>query len=255
MRISVASEPGSADVPNEDWAGAVPGMVVVLDGVTSVTGGGACRHGTPWFVRELGTRLLTAAGLPRVPLSGVLATAISQVAQLHGGLCDLASIDAPSAAVAMLRTGPEVAEWLVLADATVVLNTPDGVTVVTDDRVAASVADVPRRGAGTGTLIAERRAVYRNRPGGYWVAAADPEAARNAVCGSVPAGGLTRALVLTDGAARLADMFGGMWEGVIGMWPDDVIREVRETESGDPGCVRWPRFKVCDDATAVAWTR
>jgi len=253
LRVSGASEPGSEDVPNEDWWGATSSVIVVLDGVT-VPGGMAsgCKHGTPWYVHQLGIRLLSRAALiPDMPLDEILGAAITAVAQMHWSSCDLSSLGSPSAAVAMLRADGSSAEYLALADVTIALEAAGGLQVITDDRVAATVADVVHAGADQGEQIAERRETHRNRPGGYWVAAADPEAAANAVTGTVT--GLTRAAVLTDGASRAADMFGESWEFTIRANPEKLIREVRSREGFDPRCEHYPRFKVSDDATAVTW--
>lgn len=61
MRVLLASEPGVAERPNEDFAAAVPGAVVLLDGAgylpDSATG---CVHGVAWYARTLGG--LLAAG-------------------------------------------------------------------------------------------------------------------------------------------------------------------------------------------------
>ena len=253
MRISAATEAGSPDVPNEDWYGVTPSVIVVLDGVTSrgsVTG--SCSHGTPWYVRQLGACLLGVAERKPWPLATALRWAIGAVAEMHRE-CDLAAIDAPSAAVGVLRFSERYAEYLVLADVTVLLETAHGIQAVTDNRVEASVANVPVMAPDVGEQIAARRKADRNREGGYWVAAGDPAAADHAVARLMPLAGLQRAAVMTDGASRAADMFGSPWESVIGTDATTLIREVRRAEALDPGCVRWPRFKMSDDATAVFW--
>jgi hypothetical protein len=250
MRISAACEPGSPAVPNEDWWGATSRAVVVLDGVTLLAGMTAgCTHGTPWYVAQLGSRLLAGAEDTSAPLSVILGHAIAEVAALHPE-CDLASVGAPSAAVAMLRLEDDV-EYLALADVTILLETDEGIRVVTDNRVSSSVASVDPAAPDVGLRVEERRVADRNRPGGYWVAAADPEAAAHAVTGSVPASGLGRAAVMTDGASRLVDMLGIAWERVAEMDAPSVISEVRAAELLDAARTRWPRFKVSDDATIV----
>jgi len=258
MRFSVASEPGDPDVPNEDWAGVTPAVIVVLDGVTvheSMASG--CSHGTPWYVQQLGIRLVAAAALhDDMPLPVVLARAIRDVTALHPG-CDLAALGAPSAAVGMLRfANGGTAEYLVLADVTVVLKTSSGVTVITDDRVNMR-GGVDPAGPRVAARVAEHRRADRNQPGGYWVAAADPRAAEHAVAGSVRLGGLSRAAVVTDGAARAVDLFGvTRWADVL-VQADagQLIRTVRDVERSDSSCAQWPRFKRNDDATAVFWRR
>jgi hypothetical protein len=256
LHVCMASESGSPMVPNEDWGAVTPGAIIVLDGVTIPEGmdQDGCMHSTPWYVQELGLRLLTGASDPAIPLPVVLENAITAVAKLHGDTCDLSSPASPSAAVAMVRFSDDRMEHLVLADATIAIQNHVGeIVVVTDDRVDASVAAIPRQGARVGTLIGERRAIHRNQPGGYWVAAAEPEAAAHALTGDVSLKDLTRVAVMTDGASRASDMFAMPWETTLRFSPKALINQVRRRESSDLNCVKWPRFKVSDDATVAIW--
>ena len=96
----------------------------------------------------------------------------------------------------------------------------------------------------------------RNRPGGYWVAAADPQAASQAITGTLPGGSLHRAVLLSDGASRLVDPFKlATWEELLALLeessPDELLRQVRAAEAIDPESRQWPRTKRSDDATAV----
>jgi hypothetical protein len=96
----------------------------------------------------------------------------------------------------------------------------------------------------------------RNRPGGYWVAAADPQAASQAVTGTLPSKRLQRAVLLSDGASRLVDLFElATWEELLALLdesgPDELLRQVRAAEAVDPEGRQWPRTKRSDDATAV----
>jgi hypothetical protein len=109
-------------------------------------------------------------------------------------------------------------------------------------------------GAGAQLTRALRRA--RNRPGGYWVAAADPQAASQAVTGTLPSRNLHRAALLSDGASRLVDPFQlATWEELLALLdesgPDELLRQVRAAEAVDPEARQWPRTKRSDDATAV----
>jgi hypothetical protein len=95
-----------------------------------------------------------------------------------------------------------------------------------------------------------------HRPGGYWVAAADPEAASQAVTGTLPGKALRRAVLLSDGASRLVDLFGlATWEELVELLdesgPEELLRQVRAAEAVDPEGRQWPRTKRSDDATAV----
>jgi hypothetical protein len=253
--ITAVTLPGGA-APNEDWYACTPDMIAVLDGVTVPSGmESGCRHGTPWYVRNLGTRLLMhAAG--EGTLAGALASAITEVAALHSGTCNLDAIGAPSSALAVVRARADVIEWLVLADVTIMLGTAsEGLVAVTDNRVAESMEGLD---AGTPDLskrIADARRESRNVPGGYWVAAADAIAARHARTGVMPASEVLQVDVLTDGAARIADLFGMQWPEAIGLGPEGIVRTVRILESADSRQAFWPRLKDRDDATAVRWLR
>ena len=67
MRVLLASEPGAAERPNEDFAAAVPGAVVLLDGAGYVPDSDTgCVHGVAWYARTLGG-LLAAGAWPRSP--------------------------------------------------------------------------------------------------------------------------------------------------------------------------------------------
>jgi Protein phosphatase 2C len=267
MRAALATQPGSQDAANEDWAGVLaPGLAVVLDGLSAPDGTGTgCRHGTPWFVSQLGPRLLALAADPARSLADALAEAIRQVASLHPG-CDLTHPGTPSATVVLLRALEDRADYLALADATLLLDTSEGLKVVTDERVS-QLAGKEREAANqvpTGSALKLRRRAQltralrraRNRPGGYWVAAADPRAASQAVTGTLPATSLRRAVLLSDGASRLVDLFElAIWEELLALLdengPDELLRQVRAAEAVDPEGRQWPRTKRSDDATAV----
>jgi hypothetical protein len=267
MHAAIATQPGSLDTPNEDWAGiAVPGLAVVLDGLSAPDGTGTgCRHGTPWFVNQLGPRLLALASDPSRSLADALADAIRQVASLHPG-CDLTHPGTPSATMVLLRAHDEGADYLTLGDAVLLLDTTDGLKVVSDARVN-QLAGKEREAANrvpTGSALKLRRRAQltralrraRNLPGGYWVAAADPQAASQAITGTLPSKSLHRAVLLSDGASRLVDPFGlATWEELLALLdendPDELVRQVRAAEAVDPEGRQWPRTKRTDDATAV----
>jgi hypothetical protein len=198
-------------------------------------------------------------------LTTALARAIEDVASLHRHTCDLKHPGTPSAAIAILRKAGEVFQWLVLGDVTLVLDQGDTVRVVTDDHghvAAAEQAEADKFPIGdprkAEAMIRMKRVelAHRNVPGGFWVASTDPTVAEHALTGEVPASDLQRALLMSDGAARLADTFKMLTHAdvlklVATQGPQEVIRRVREAESQDPEGRRWPRNKRSDDATAL----
>lgn len=248
VRVSWATDQGSPARRNEDFVAAAPGAVVVLDGCGLPLGTDlGCVHGTAWYARSLGTRLLARlldglneapqAGPPvgppegahrpaARPLVGRLAGAIADVAASHRTTCDLRNPATPAATVLALRVRGDVLDYLVLADSTLVLDGPDGLQTVT---------------------------------GGHVYASADPTAAEHAITGTVPLRGVRRALLLTDGATRLADRFGVTdWAGLVEIVERQgsaaLVARTREVERTDPQAVRWPRGKPHDDATVAYCT-
>ncbi|MGH3342260.1 MAG: hypothetical protein ACRDPK_05110 [Carbonactinosporaceae bacterium] len=249
--MSFATEPGRPGGPGDDFVAATATAVVVLDGVTVPEGvDTGCRHGTPWFVRCLGTRLLgrLARGTDE-PLAAVLASAIRETVRLHGEGCDLTHPGTPSATVAILRErderGDGQVDYLVLADSAVVLGLSGGVRVVLDERVERAVAEHRVTTVMHGWRL-------RNRPGGFWLAGTCPEAAYQSLTGQVPGADLPRAAVLTDGASRLVDRFGLVgWQALLEILEHDgpagLLPRVRAAERAGRG---YPG-KRHDDATAV----
>ncbi|MCP9954464.1 hypothetical protein LUX33_42780 [Actinomadura madurae] len=170
-----ATDQGSPERLNEDFVAAAAGAVVVLDGCGLPLGTDlGCVHGTAWYARSLGTRLLARmldgagppAGSPVGPPEGAhrpgtrplvarLAGAIADVAAAHRLSCDLRVPTTPAATVLALRLRGELVDYLVLADSTVLLEGGDGVREITGGTsyAAADPAVARRRG-------------HRHRPGG-----------------------------------------------------------------------------------------
>lgn len=248
MQMAWATDQGSPERPNEDFVAAAPGAVVVIDGCgLSLDTDLGCVHGTAWYARSLGTRLLARltdsmgaapqAGPPvgppegahrpaRRPLVARLAGAIADVAASHRATCDLGLATTPAATVLALRVRGDVLDYLVLADSTLLLDGTEFLQEIT---------------------------------GGHVYAAADPGVAEHAITGTIPLRDLRRAFLLTDGATRLVDEFGLTdWPGLVQLidehGPSGLIDHTRETERTDPEGDRWPRNKIHDDATLAIVT-
>jgi hypothetical protein len=269
MRVLMATEPGAVDRPNEDFAVVVPGAAVLLDGAglppTQETG---CVHGTAWYVRRLGGLLAGGVGDRTTPLRELLRQGIERVSEMHAGTCDLSCSATPQTTVIIVRQLGEMLDYLVLCDSVLLFQPRDGEPrAITDTRLGDhldTLRPAPGLVAGTPEHDAARRAysqqvrAARNQPGGFWLAAADPAAADEALTGREPIAGLTAVALLSDGATRIADRFHLVtWAQIFAILASDgpagLIREVRAAEASDPQGLLWPRGKIHDDATAVYW--
>jgi hypothetical protein len=269
MRVLLASEPGMADRPNEDFAAAVPGAVVLLDGAGYVPDSDTgCVHGVAWYARTLGGLLAAGASDDRVPLPDLVSQGIEQVSLMHAGSCDLRHPATPSATVIVARQRGGTLEYLVLCDSVLLLlrraGEPSAITDTQLEETTTRLQPAASLPAGTPEYDAAWRAygqrleAARNQPGGFWLAAADPGAAAHAVTGSEPVAALSAVALLSDGASRLADRFQlATWAEIgailTGEGPAGLIQRVRAAEAADPQGERWPRAKNHDDATAVLW--
>lgn len=258
MRTEVMSEPGSADRPNEDFAGVcLPasgqgGCAIVLDGVTPPRDGTGCLHSVPWFTARLGGALTELTVSRRdLTLREILGEAIRRTAAGHEATCDLSHPRTPQATAVVTRWSEDAVEYLVLSDSALLLRSPGGaLTPVLDDRLDR----VPRAFLAS-AAIADAR--VRNKEGGFFTAAADPAVAARAVTGTVPRSEVAALVALTDGATRWTETFReGDWTALFDLVRKEgaraLVERVRELEAADrEERVFLGRSKTHDDATVV----
>lgn len=268
MSFVIATDPGRADHPNEDFAAVSARSVVLLDGASAPPGvETGCSHGVAWYTRRLGALLLAEveAGLP---LRDALASAVVSASALHAPICDLGNQETPSATVVVVRRTDTELEYLVLSDSVLLLAGEGGTRSVTDTRLddlRGELARAPyttREGSAEREVERRRRRhairAHRNVPGGFWTAGADPRAAAEAITGAVPLDEVRGFAAMTDGATRAVEVFGAFgWEGALDLvmerGPHALVEEVRALEAADPGQRAYPRGKDRDDATVVLW--
>jgi hypothetical protein len=250
---SAATEPAPGSA-NEDLFRAGNGYALVLDGAGRYPGEqGGCMHPVTWVVSHLadhiGHELANSRSLVEVVRRAIEATVAD-----HGPQCDTDDPLSPGAAGALVRVRDGALEWLVVGDCAVVIEHHDGRhTVVIDDRVD-NLPDAPVTDAAVRTYSPEYVRGVRNRPGGFWVLGAVPDAAGQALVGRVDLDAVARVLICSDGISRLTERYGATWDSVFGLLdaggPQALVSAVRDAELNDPQPRRW-RGKRHDDATVV----
>ena len=244
MRITyaTASAPGRV---NEDYAVCGNEWAVVLDGATAPDGvDSGCVHDVPWLVRHLAAAVTRRILLDSGSLSDLLAGAIEETRDAHASTCDLGNPDSPSSTISIVRVQNGVGDYLTLGDSPIVIRGADQALVpIADERIAHLPGGRP--------YSLELVRSLRNKPGGFWVASTDPDAAYHAVTRSGPFEEGTEVGIFTDGVSRLVESYGYEWEHVFSILdtggPGSVIELVRAAERERP----LRRGKQHDDATAV----
>ena len=155
----------------------------------------------------------------------------------------------PPSIVVDLETGPEVTCDLSIEE----------ISGTEPDAVAGLLFGSDAYGKALAALVARQTATW-NRPDGWWVAAADPDAAQHAHTATYPRPEMRRASAFTDGATRPVDQMRCYdWPEYLDLLdklgPVGLIEHVRTIEQADPDGARHLRTKHHDDATAAQFER
>ncbi|GGM49867.1 hypothetical protein GCM10011608_38440 [Micromonospora sonchi] len=248
------------DRPSEDRVFTIANAVVVLDGASQPEAGE--RNGG-WLADTLGRELAQLLDHRHDDLRRILADAITSVAERY----ELQPGAAPSTTVSIARWNDEVVDVLVLGDSPVVVLARDGeLHQVRDDRLHQVASHQRQHLAGHAdggfrfddrdrwrTLVDAERG-HRNRPGGYWIAEAAPEAAAQAISGRWRRDDVAAAVMMTDGVSAGVDRYRRPpdWNTAVEMAladPAGLVNLVHDAEAEDPEGNRWPRSKRHDDKT------
>jgi hypothetical protein len=253
---------------NQDTVIVTDRAVAVLDGATSWSS----RDGDVVPDRDGGwySRTLAAELLPRLDgdeaLVDVVGAAISRLRDNHG----LTPGRGPESTVTIARWDCASVELYALGDSPVVVVPREGSAAeLLDDRLQSVAAREraayrDRLRAGTGhddefwRLVArlqEAEFTGQNRPGGYWIATADPDAANQALTSRHALADVRAVIVLSDGAATGVDDYASpdAWDDAVDqldrLGPTAFLIAVHAVEDSDPDARRWPRAKCHDDKT------
>jgi serine/threonine protein phosphatase PrpC len=242
--------------------------VIVLDGASAFEPAGVPPGE---YASSLGDSIAAALDkAPAAPLASVLAEAIAAAASALG-LDD--DDGCPSSTVVMARLAGGTLDLLALGDSYIFYGTGPATGMLTDGRLSGLHLPQQRQyrerlAAGGGYDDAHRellralqrgQRLRRNRPGGYWIAAADPAAAGHALALTLPATAETWAVLATDGVVNTARHLGlDDWPALARSGPAAVTRLLRHCQDweqhADPDGQQLPRSKRHDDKAIAALT-
>lgn len=274
LRQQQISTPGTQ--VNEDRVHIGAGAAWVLDGATGLyaerlfpAAASDPAHFVAIVDRALQDRL-PPGGAPLPALLGQVLTDVREHLRTEACLDGLDAAQCPSAAMALAAYDQDLLHLAVLADCRVLVQDDSGLFLdLSDERIApleaAAVADLHARLQAGATLAEGQAAIWpmlrdqrrlSNTPGGYWVLGLDPHAATEVKLISIrTTAERVRILLMTDGFSRLLD-FGLLTPTELlkraateGLAP--LLQELQAVEAADPGCLRHPRVKPADDATAA----
>jgi serine/threonine protein phosphatase PrpC len=239
-------------------------FAAVLDGATSVAGDRS--HDPGWYAGQLADAIEKT-----VPQGGSLAGAVEEAIRAVRDAHGLTPETTPTSTVALARWSDDTVETYTLGDSYAVILYADGTEAVhTDDRLDAvaineRAAYRKRLAEGYGydgghrALLLDLQAEQArrcNRPDGYWIAGAQPEAARHGITSVEGRAGISALVLASDGVdpARhpLATTWHDLYDEAIEHGLDQVLYRIHDAESDDPNGRRWPRSKAHDDKTLLA---
>lgn len=254
MRIASSQLPPAHH--SDDKIFATADAVVMLDGATAFT---PVPVSPSTYAATLGHSVVgQLERAPHLDLRAILAAAIENTAQQLG----LSPGRSPSSTVTILRRRHDHLEILVLGDNLVVV---PGATI-TDDRID-GLDLVQRRqyrvrlAAGSGfdnthrdllRALQVQQAARSNRTGGYWIAEAEPKAARHAVLRCFDIDDVPWAVLVTDGAYTPLQHLGyADWSTLADLTSDGLQALLERCYSweanDDPDARDLPRAKCHDD--------
>ena len=272
------SDSGSAagGTHNDDCWGSVGTAVWILDGATDLTKERlfpAALSDAQWFANAVDSELRNAdwskATIPL--LQSVMQRVLRRFHLEAVGRIDRPSLW-PSAGFALVRAWGDHIEFINLGDCRVLWKRSDsgavrafGSSRVTelDGRVVQEIKRLHREGHTNKDVV--RKAIapmieahrkLKNSPEGYWILDASGEGVVHAQTLLIEAADVETILLCTDGYYRLVDTYQQRTDQSLLLASLDIgvsamIHEIRNIERMDEHCLKFPRIKPSDDATAV----
>lgn len=257
---------GKADVPNDDRIGCASRHAWVIDGATDLGAPGllGAQGGAAWLAAAAQAAFVTANG-PLQAICEQVFDALAAAYERDRQREPIASWELPRAAFAAVALEGEEVVCAHLADCVVLHRSAQGIAFLTPepDREAER-AEAVALGPGTGAhgvrtpaVQADRR-IARERPKA--VLSVDAQMARaGTVYTRTPVSRGDDLVLMSDGFAALFDTYQACTADTFMTQLRErglaaLALQLRQIEQDDAACLRYPRFKMSDDASAI-WLR
>jgi protein phosphatase 2C-like protein len=275
--LSAVTAPAQA--VNEDAYGVYPDRespcaVWVLDGVTGLNDRALLPGPTDaaWFVAQV-QEILPALLSHEVerPIPALVRALAARQAEAWLDTRGADDSETPAASFAMVRMLDDEIEITRLGDCSVLVERQNGFVDVLRNaalerlelKIKQTIVELRVNGLEDLAEIQSRllpalraQRLRRNHAGGYGVLAPEPECLDLLRIERMPAAGVRRILLVSDGFYRLVDVYGTLRDAELirrteEQGADGLLAELRAIEAADPNGARYPRLKLGDDATAV----
>ncbi|MFA9423752.1 MAG: hypothetical protein ACERLG_09245 [Sedimentibacter sp.] len=266
----------AGDFANEDVAGINEYGAWLLDGATGLSGANLtcevsdARWYTKWWDSYLSSNLKN-----HMPLGEIISNGINQVSvdfkkAINNKSCS--KLDYPSSSIIVLKWHEDSIEYFSLGDSPVLIQRKYSMEEITDEKI--STLDKKVYNAMKNTIkqqnisawdakpfvlpmIKEHRLML-NKENGYWILSFDIKAVSKASQGILKISEPTKILMASDGFSALVDKYNVIEKEDFIMQVENkglplLYEDLRMIEDIDKEGIKYPRFKKCDDASAICF--
>lgn len=274
--IDHISDPGDAGKPNDDHIMFDQHIAAAVDGATGLTNQrlvDECESDAAWLAENACKQFLSTK--PDHPIRDLVMEIINEAREGVSRRNDLEVLEKykfPNASFIMARHQGPVIELSGLGDCNAFVEFSDGsferfsaLPFHREKEVQSALSDLQNRSGNEEALqspvimeiLRQNRNIFNTDESGIWTLGLIAEAASRVFTLALPAGEIRNVLLMTDGFSALSDCYNLYApEELIGLVQsqglDSLNQKMRHIERvDDPDLVQYPRYKRCDDSSAI----
>ncbi|CBH20520.1 conserved protein of unknown function [Acetoanaerobium sticklandii] len=264
---------------NEDISYIGDSWAWVIDGATGLSGRNLLKDKTDasWFVYQWNEYLISNIKNYNFDLSTIIKLGIESIYDKYRFLVKkeedllISPIDFPSATIALIRWNSNHIEYFLLGDCEILIQNGQTnlvhisdealkpfddkvIDLMTNEKIINGLTHDEARDKATSMLVEHR--LMKNKPKGYWSLEFDDIAVDMAKKGKICLDQEAKCLLMSDGFSILFQKYLKVDKykiinfveknGLVGCY--NLLRDI---ESNDSECIRYPRLKKSDDSSAV----